>query len=89
MHKPALTAAEVTLGGRRIPFLPPKILPMAVPYRKTSPSRRNMRRSHHALRLELLRRGQGEPGETAASRTTSILKTGMYKGRQVLDAKED
>ena len=40
---------------------------MAVPKRKTSPSRRNMRRSHHALtaggpcRLPQLRRAQASP----------------------------
>ena len=37
---------------------------MAVPKRKTSPSRRGMRRSHHI-----------------------DLKTGMYRGRQVLKVK--
>jgi large subunit ribosomal protein L32 len=39
---------------------------MAVPKRKVSPSRRNMRRPHHI-----------------------DLKTGMYRGRQVLTPKED
>jgi large subunit ribosomal protein L32 len=38
--------------GLRVDALPPAYRnqnPMAVPKRKTSPSRRNMRRSHHAL----------------------------------------
>lgn len=57
---------------------------MAVPKRKTSPSRRGMRQSHHAL------------GKTAVSedKTTGTLKRphhvsedGMYKGRKVTTAK--
>ena len=59
---------------------------MAVPKRKTSPSRRNMRRSHHALAQHLRRR----QGNRRAERPHHVdLKTGMYKGRQVLTPKED
>ena len=45
---------------------------MAVPRRKTSPSRRGMRRSADALK-----------------KPTYDLKTGMYKGRQVLKPKKE
>ena len=60
---------------------------MAVPKRKTSPSRRNMRRSHHALGAN----NYGEDKETGElKRPHPIdLKTGMYKGRQVITPKED
>jgi large subunit ribosomal protein L32 len=39
-------------AGRRRAIIPTKGFAMAVPKRKTSPSKRNMRRSHHALRPE-------------------------------------
>jgi large subunit ribosomal protein L32 len=57
---------------------------MAVPKRKTSKSRRNMRRAHHAL----------EGVTVAEDRTTGELKRphhvsldGYYNGRQVTAAK--
>lgn len=55
---------------------------MAVPKRKKSPSRRNMRRSHHALTATnwVEDKNSGEP----VRRHHIDLKTGMYKGRQVL-----
>jgi len=59
---------------------------MAVPKKKTSKSKRNMRRSHHAL---------SNPVYTEDSSTGEFvrphhvcLKTGMYKGEQVIDIKE-
>jgi large subunit ribosomal protein L32 len=55
---------------------------MAVPKRKTSPSRRNMRRSHHALPANSFIEDMRRPHHID-------LKTGIYKGRQVLDIKED
>ena len=60
---------------------------MAVPKRKTSPSRRNMRRSHHAIGPNAFH----EVKETCALKRTHHvdLKTGMYTGRQVLTPKED
>lgn len=56
---------------------------MAVPKRKTSKSRRNMRRSHHALTTEnwVEDATTGEP----VRRHHVDLKTGMYRGRQVID----
>ena len=60
---------------------------MAVPKRKVSPSRRNMRRSHHALAPNSFIEDK-ETGEMRRPHHVD-LKTGMYKGRQVLDIKED
>lgn len=61
---------------------------MAVPKRKTSPSRRGMRRSHHALPKGSF---QEDPeGSSDLVRPHHInLKTGRYKGRQVLSVKSD
>lgn len=56
---------------------------MAVPKKRTSSSKRNMRRSHHALTATnwIEDSNSGE-----AKRPHHIdLKTGMYKGRQVID----
>ena len=59
---------------------------MAVPKRKTTPSKRNMRRSHHALGVD---NWQENPNSGEACRPHHIdLKTGMYKGRQVLDVQD-
>jgi large subunit ribosomal protein L32 len=60
---------------------------MAVPKRKTSPSRRNMRRSHHAPGPNSFVEDK-ETGELKRPHHVD-LKTGMYKGRQVLTPKED
>lgn len=59
---------------------------MAVPKKKTSKSRRNMRRSHHALKtvnwIE-----DSSSGE--ARRPHHIdLKTGTYNGRQVIEQRD-
>ena len=59
---------------------------MAVPKRKTTPSKRNMRRSHHAL----------TPTNTVEDSTSGEikrrhhigLKSGMYRGKQILDARD-
>lgn len=58
---------------------------MAVPKRKTSVSKRNMRRSHHSLNEIniLIDKDSGEP-----RLSHQIDKsTGMYKGRQILKSK--
>jgi large subunit ribosomal protein L32 len=60
---------------------------MAVPKRKTSPSRRNMRRSHDALKSNSYMEDK-QTGELRRPHHVD-LKTGMYKGRQVLTPKED
>lgn len=59
---------------------------MAVPKRKTTPSKRNMRRAHDALGAA---NWQENPNSGEPCRSHHIdLKTGMYKGRQVLDPQE-
>ncbi|HQX27208.1 MAG TPA: 50S ribosomal protein L32 [Alphaproteobacteria bacterium] len=59
---------------------------MAVPKRKTSKSRRNMRRSHDGLTATnwVEDSNTGEP----VRRHHVDLKTGMYKGKQVLAARD-
>lgn len=56
---------------------------MAVPKKKTSKSKRNMRRSHHALTTTNWVEDK-ESGEACRPHHVN-LKTGTYKGRQVLD----
>ena len=63
---------------------------MAVPKRKTSKSKRNMRRSHDAISLLNIIEDK-ESGEPRLSHQID-LSTGMYKGRKILikkDNKED
>lgn len=59
---------------------------MAVPKRKTSKSKRNMRRAHDALTIEnwVEDKATGE----IVRRHHVDLKTGMYKGRQVIEARD-
>ena len=60
---------------------------MAVPKRKTSPSRRNMRRSHHALGANSFVEDK-DTGELRRPHHVD-LKTGMYKGRQVIEQNDE
>ena len=60
---------------------------MAVPRRKTSPSRRGMRRSADALKKPTYIEDK-DSGELRRPHHLD-LKTGMYKGRQVLKAKKE
>ncbi len=60
---------------------------MAVPKRKTSPSKRNMRRSHHALGANSYVEDK-DSGELRRPHHVD-LKTGMYRGRQVLKVKTE
>ena len=60
---------------------------MAVPKRKTSPSKRNMRRAHDALGKNAYVEDK-DSGELRRPHHID-LKTGMYKGRQVLKVKKD
>lgn len=59
---------------------------MAVPKRKTTQSKRGMRRSHDSLSTVNWVEDQhtGEPKR----RHHIDLKTGMYKGRQVLEERD-
>lgn len=60
---------------------------MAVPKKKTSPSRQRMRRAHHALRpvlsVECPNCGEHKRPHHLCS------SCGHYRGRQVLSAKKD
>ena len=58
---------------------------MAVPKRKTSPSKRNMRRSHDSIaNLNIIE--DKESGEPRLSHKID-LSTGIYNGRQILKQK--
>ena len=58
---------------------------MAVPKRKTSPSKRNMRRSHDALiKLNIIE--DKDSGEPRLSHKID-KSTGMYNGRQIIKQK--
>ena len=60
---------------------------MAVPKRKQTPSRTGMRRSHN---MKLSSKNVIEDKKSGEYRLSHHLdlKTGMYKGRQVLDPEE-
>jgi len=60
---------------------------MAVPKRKTSVSKRNMRRSHNSLKKinVILDKDSGEPRLPHKI----DLSTGMYKGREVIKKKKE
>src|ERR1700678_3083263 len=62
-------------------------LEMAVPKRKTSPSRRGMRRSADALKAPTYVEDK-DSGELRRPHHID-LKTGMYRGRQVLNKKTE
>jgi large subunit ribosomal protein L32 len=61
--------------------------PMAVPKRKTSPSKRGMRRSADALKKPAYVEDK-DSGELRRPHHID-LKTGMYKGRQVFKPKTE
>ncbi len=59
---------------------------MAVPKRKTTPSKRNMRRAHDRLKTEnwVEDTHTGEPKR----RHHIDLKSGMYKGEQIIEGRD-
>ena len=59
---------------------------MAVPKRKTSVSRKKLRRSHHRLKNPNIIEDK-KSGEYRLSHHVD-LKTGYYKGRQIFEPKE-
>ena len=59
---------------------------MAVPKRKTSPSKRGMRRAADSLKAPTYVEDKNS-GELRRPHHID-LKTGMYRGRQVMDAKK-
>ena len=60
---------------------------MAVPKRKTSPSKRNMRRAHDSLGKNAYVEDK-DSGELRRPHHID-LKSGMYRGRQILKAKDE
>lgn len=60
---------------------------MAVPKSKITKSRRGMRRSHDRLKMNTYIE-DSESGELRRPHHID-LKTGMYRGKQVLEPKED
>jgi large subunit ribosomal protein L32 len=60
---------------------------MAVPKRKTTPSKRGMRRAHDKLSGSSYIEDK-DSGELRRPHHID-LKTGKYRGRQVLEAKDD
>jgi len=73
--------------GRCLTRTPLEDTVMAVPRRKTSPSRRGMRRSADALKKPTYVEDK-DSGELRRPHHLD-LKTGMYKGRQVLKVKKE
>jgi large subunit ribosomal protein L32 len=65
----------------------PGVATMAVPKRKTSPSRRGMRRSADALKRPTYVEDK-DSGELRRPHHID-LKTGMYRGRQILKGKTE
>ncbi|MBH68691.1 MAG: 50S ribosomal protein L32 [Rhodospirillaceae bacterium] len=60
---------------------------MAVPKRKTTPSKRNMRRAHDAIKPDAY---VESPDTGELHRPHHIdLKTGQYRGRQVLKPRNE
>jgi large subunit ribosomal protein L32 len=59
---------------------------MAVPKRKTSPSRRGMRRAHHRLEKTVYIEDK-ESGDLRRPHHID-LKTGMYRDKQILKPRE-
>ncbi|MEM9054448.1 50S ribosomal protein L32 [Hyphomonas sp. FCG-A18] len=60
---------------------------MAVPKRKTTPSKRGMRRAHDRLKGNTFIE-DADSGELRRPHHID-LKTGMYRGRQILEPKDD
>ena len=56
---------------------------MAVPKRKTTPSKKNMRRSHHRIKSTNIIEDK-KSGEYRLSHHVD-LKTGYYNGKKILD----
>ena len=81
-HKPAFEFRRAvklaTREGKR---------PMAVPKRKTTPSKRGMRRAHDRLKSNTFIE-DADSGELRRPHHID-LKTGMYRGKQVLEPQDD
>ena len=60
---------------------------MAVPKRKVTPSRRNMRRSHDKLKVPKFVEDKNS-GELRRAHHID-LKSGMYRGKQILEPQDN
>jgi large subunit ribosomal protein L32 len=94
LYKPGLDgiqlarfSAERSFSGTMPPAKPLEDSDMAVPRRKTSPSRRGMRRSADALKTPTYVEDK-DSGELRRPHHLD-LKTGMYKGRQILKPRKE
>jgi len=88
LYKPGLSPLNLTLCRARVWGDETKDdEEMAVPRRKTSPSRRGMRRSADALKAPAYVEDK-DSGELRRPHHLD-LKSGMYKGRQVLKSKKE
>ena len=87
MYQRGLEFAPRPGAARLAPHLAPTENDMAVPRRKTSPSRRGMRRSADALKAPTYVEDK-DSGELRRPHHID-LKTGMYRGRQVLKPKSE
>jgi large subunit ribosomal protein L32 len=86
LYKPGFP--KVTGAGELVPRQArPGVATMAVPKRKTSPSRRGMRRSADALKRPTYVEDK-DSGELRRPHHID-LKTGMYRGRQILKGKTE
>jgi large subunit ribosomal protein L32 len=85
LYKPGFPQVWTARSGSRRCFK--EIANMAVPKKKTSPSRRGMRRSADALKRPSYIEDK-DSGELRRPHHID-LKTGMYKGRAVLKAKTE
>ena len=79
-------ACKIPLDKTSLDETPLEDTDMAVPRRKTSPSRRGMRRSADAIKKPTYVEDK-DSGELRRPHHLD-LKSGMYKGRQVLKKKE-
>jgi large subunit ribosomal protein L32 len=88
LYKPGFPNARAADAKKAAPNHPKsRSTTMAVPKRKTSPSRRGMRRSADALKAPTYVEDK-DSGELRRPHHID-LKTGMYRGRQVLKAKKE
>jgi large subunit ribosomal protein L32 len=85
LYKPGFPPLSIDPGA--VAPLPARSSVMAVPKKKTSPSRRGMRRSADALKAPTYVEDK-DSGELRRPHHID-LKTGMYKGRSVLKSKTD
>jgi large subunit ribosomal protein L32 len=87
LYKRAFSSGFRVIGRHERRALLEGDLSMAVPKRKTSPSRRGMRRSADALKKPTYIEDK-DSGELRRPHHID-LKTGMYRGRQVLKVKTE